>query len=217
MFSGVNKRAYSGWLKKHQPEEFKSDLKLQKFLFFYESISETENGNGDFNSLKGYEKGPVFSNVFGDYQHERYDFIKSVEQIYETTPEHVDERKARLAGFLVSIMNEAELSSLTHEFNIWKAKEQEIKKGVRQVPLSKQDFNENDKELVTTFRTMYTDEYINSVVVYPVYGKNFIIQRDEYERLTDEQFEVLMILANQEELVNPVYVSIDEDGVILVD
>ncbi|WP_311078316.1 hypothetical protein [Paenibacillus polymyxa] len=215
--SSYNKRAYCGWLKKHQPNDFGSDLKLQKFLFFYESLTESQDGDGQFSSLKGYEKGPVFSDVYGDYIYEYWDFNKSVEECYESRPDIVNNDHAKLAGFLVKIMNEEDLSLLTHEFNIWKSKEYRIKRQEQQVRLSKNDFNEDDKKLMITLKEMYPIDYIDSVEVVNIAGKNFIISKDDLNGLTENQKDTLMTIAEQKELLNPVYISISEDGVILVD
>ncbi|WP_256761425.1 hypothetical protein [Cohnella sp. WQ 127256] len=215
--SSHHKQVYCGWLKKNQPNDFGSDLKLQKFLFFYESLAETEDGNGQFSSLKGYKKGPVFSDVYGDYTYERSEFNNNVEKLYNTTPDIINDDFAKLAGFLVEIMSEDELSLLTHEFNIWKAKEYKIRENERQVRLHKEDFNQEDKNLMITFKEMYSIEYIDSVEVIKVFGKSFIISKEDMLKITEDQRETLMMIASQQELLNPVYISISEDGVILVD
>jgi len=217
MNSSIRKRALSGWLKKYHEKEFFLPLKLQKFLFFYEALSKTEKDVVEFNKLKGYINGPVFSDVYGDYFHRRDDFINEVENDYNDNIKSVNNARAKIAGFLVSILNEDELSSFTHEFNIWKAKENDIKSGVRDVSLYEKDFNEKDAELLTSMKNMYPIDYIDSVKVIEISGKSFILNKEDIPKLTDESEYVFISLANESSLQNPVYISISDDGVVLVD
>ncbi len=47
---------------------------IWKFLLFYEAFAKTFGEQPDFSHLRGYKKGPVFSNVWGDYTKERASF-----------------------------------------------------------------------------------------------------------------------------------------------
>lgn len=217
MYSSIRKRALSGWLKKYHEKEFFLPLKLQKFLFFYEALSKIEKDIVEFNKLKGYINGPVFSDVYGDYFHRRDDFINEVENDYNDNIKSVNNARAKFAGFLISILNEDELSNFTHEFNIWKAKENDIKSGVRDVSLYEKDFNEKDAELLTSMKNMYPIDYIDSVKVIEISGKSFILNKEDIPKLTDESEYVFISLANESSLQNPVYISISDDGVVLVD
>ncbi len=215
--SSERKRAISGWLKQHQAQEFSSSLKLQKFLFFYEGLSKIENDYAEFRSLKGYINGPVFGDVYGDYTYEFNEFNVDVERSYQSRLDMVNDDRAKIAGFLVKIMNENELSEITHEFNIWKSQEHRIKRGEKNVILNEEDFNDSDRDLLLSLRNMYSIDYIDSVRVIQVCGKSFIINKDDIQKLTDEQKRVFITLANNDNLQNPVYVTVAEDGVILVD
>lgn len=217
MYSSIRKRALSGWLKKYHEKEFFLPLKLQKFLFFYEALSKIEKDVVEFNKLKGYINGPVFSDVYGDYFHRRDDFINEVENDYNDNIKSVNNARAKFAGFLISILNEDELSNFTHEFNIWKAKENDIRSGVRDVSLYEKDFNEKDAELLTSMKNMYPIDYIDSVKVIEISGKSFILNKEDIPKLTDESEYVFISLANESSLQNPVYISISDDGVVLVD
>ena len=217
MNSSIRKRALSGWLKKYHEKEFFSPLKLQKFLFFYETLSKIENDDFEFNKLKGYVDGPVFSDVYGDYLHERDDFINEVENDFNENIELVNNARAKYAGFLVSILNEDDLSRFTHEFNIWKAKEDDINHGVKDVLLNEKDLNEKDAELLTSMKNMYPIDYIDSVKVIEMSGKCFIVNKGDMLKLTDESESVFISLASESSLQNPVYISISDDGVVLVD
>ena len=217
MYSSIRKKVLSGWLKKYHEKEFFSSLKLQKFLFFYETLSKIENDTVEFMKLRGYINGPVFSDVYGDYFHERNVFVSEVEKNYNENKELVNIARAKLAGFLISILNEDDLSSFTHEFNIWKVKADDINNGVRNVTLHEKDFNKKDAELLTSIKNMYPIDYINSVNVIEIGGKSFIINKKDMSRLTDESESVFISLANEATLQNPVYISISDDGVVLVD
>lgn len=217
LFSSKRKRVISGWLEKHFSSEFWSALKLQKFLFFYEVLSKIEDDNSEFRSLKGYINGPVFSDVYGDYTYRMDEFLADVAATYEEDSSIVNEERAKFSAFLVKILNQKELSDLTHEFNIWKTKKDVIENGGWQIPLLEEDLNQHDIDLINSLREMYSTEYIDSVRVIEVQSKRFIISKKDYSKLTDEQKITFFMLANQENLENPVYVSVSEDGVLLVD
>ncbi len=217
MYSSIRKKALSGWLKKYHEKEFLSPLKLQKFLFFYEGLSKTEKDVSEFKKLKGYINGPVFSDVYGDYTYETDDFIKEVKRVFIENKKMVNNERAKFAGFFVSILNEDELSKFTHEFNIWKAKENDIKSGMKDVPLYAKDFNKKDVGLLTSMKNMYPTDYIDSVRVIEISGKSFILNKVDIPKLTDESKYVFISLANESSLQNPVYISISDDGVALVD
>ena len=215
--SGIRKKALSGWLKKHYDTEFSSSLKLQKYLFFYETISKIENDVSDFSHLRGYSNGPVFSEVYGDYTYRKNEFYFAVEEDIERWPEFVNEERAKFAGFLVSILNEKDLSEITHELNIWKSREEDITHGLKNVSLDPEDLNEDDRDILFELRRMYPAEYIDSVRVITVGQKNFVIRKDEVQKLSDEAQRVFISLADEESLQNPVYVSVSDEGVVLVD
>lgn len=215
--SNIRKRAASGWLKENYRQGFSSSLKLQKFLFFYETLSKVEGDHADFTYLRGYENGPVFSDVYGDYIYRKPEFFNEVESAYRNNPEVINEERAKFASFLVNILTERELSELTHELNIWNAKEKEINKGTRHISLCEEDFTKEDAELLKTLRETYTSDYIDSVEVVEIYNKSFIINKDDMQNFTEEQQNVFITLSNDDNIENPVYVRISEDGVILID
>lgn len=217
LYCSERKQSLSGWLQKNHTAEFYSSLKLQKFLFFYEVLSKIENDTSELRTLKGYQNGPVFSDVYGDYTHRNDEFCIVSNIIYSSKPNHVDVERATFSGFLVSILNENDLSALTHSLDIWSIKEDDIMKGTRNVPLRSNDLSERDVDLILSLKEMYPSEYIRSVDVIKEYGKSFIVKKDEFNSFTEEHISTLSDLALQEELENPVYISLSSDGVILVD
>jgi hypothetical protein len=180
-------------------------------------LSEIEGEDGDFSYLKGYEKGPVFSDVYGDYTYRREEFIKGADEAYDFNPEIVDPNRAEFSSFLIEILNEEELSDLTHELDIWKAKEDKINSGERQVQLDGSDLSREDMSLISLLRDTYTEDYINSVRVIQIGQKNFLINIEDIPKLTTEQENALIDLSINNELDNPVYITISDEGVLLLD
>jgi hypothetical protein len=217
LISSNRKVTLSGWLRKNQPEDFASSLRLQKFLFFYESMSKIDGETAEFQSLKGYENGPVFSDVYGDFTYRKEEFLTNSESYLNEYEEIVNIERAKTAMFLVDIMTERELSNLTHEFNIWNSKSDLINRRVMHVSLHESDFNESDVELMTTLRDMYSIDYIDSVDIIWVYNKCFLISKEDKQKLSHEHENILVDLAFKEELENPVYITMSEEGVLLVD
>lgn len=218
IYSNPRKKALSGWFFKHSNEIGGKRLRLQKFLFFYEMFSKLENDAPDFHRLRGYVNGPVFSPVLGDYNNEPSMFVNESIRTYEDHDFTIDIDRAKLSAFLVNIMNENELSDFTHSFNIWAAKQYEIEiQGIMQQDLYESDISSEDLEKLNTLKKMYPLELINeySILEYP--NKRFLISREEQEFLKEEHSEVLVNLDLNETLHNPVFLEIDEEGVLLVD
>jgi hypothetical protein len=214
--SSLRKKSLSGWLyTNHRTES--ANLKLQKFLFFYECLSKAESDEYEFRLLRGYKKGPVFSDVYGECVYENGSFSDMAETAYKQNPSMVNESRAKFCAFLVKIMTEDELSEFTHIFNIWKVKEPEILAGAQQLPLSEKDLNASDVEKLISLKNLYTDEYIDSVRVYKIYDKTFLIKKSDVCKITTNMKDVFLALAENNDLQNPVYVEISDSGVVLVD
>lgn len=217
LYSNRRQISISGWLQENYYDEFNSHLKLQKFLFFYEVLCKIEDDEANFSKLRGYINGPVFSDIYGDYLYEKSEFMRAANMEYKANSDIIDYEKALFSAFLVSIMSEEELSAFTHEFNIWNSKQDRILQGQKQVSLEENDLNDKDCELLTSLKRIYTTEYIQSVTVKKVADTRFIIKNTDYEKLTSEQLKTLNMLANMEPLENPVYITLSEEGVVLVD
>lgn len=65
IYSNNRKRCLSGWLHQNSEIAYNTALKLQKFLLFYECFSKVSGEEADFGHLRGYKRGPVFSQVWG--------------------------------------------------------------------------------------------------------------------------------------------------------
>lgn len=218
VYSNARKLTLSAWLKRHREAEYNIHLKLQKFLFFYESFSKVAGDDkADFDHLRGYKNGPVFSNVFGDYTKERAAFERKAEACYELFGKKINPVIALQCGFIVATLSEQELSALTHEMNIWKSQEKYINMGCYQVSLSESDFNEHDYDMIRMLGEMYPVEMIKSSEVMRVGNSYFVLNKSDFTKLTEEHLDALMSLAGNSELHNPVFVSIDEGGCLLID
>jgi len=215
--SNSRKLILSGWLQENGISEYRASLRLQKFLFFYEAFSKVENDVADFSSLKGYRRGPVFSPVWGDYTKDRGEFDEKSRELYQNSPEIVDGVRAQRVHFIVSSLTEDELSQLTHKMNIWKSQERRILSGERQVELHEADFNDRDYALISSLEKMYPTEMVQNSGVINARDKYFVFSNSDIKQLTAQHFDTLDLLSQKDDLHNPVYVSIDEDGRLCVD
>lgn len=217
IYSDAHKLELSGWLQTENESAYNSSLKLQKFLFLYESFSVADGETANFTSLKGYERGPVFSNVWGDYTHERMDFDEMALDAYNKNQVAINQKRAKRSSFIVSILTEPELSALTHQMNIWKVKEDAIKSGAKHIALYSSDFNDHDKHLAKTLEMMYPDELIENSKVLSVNGYYFVFSKEDFSKLQEKDEDILATLAENEDLHNPVFVERDADGRLLID
>lgn len=217
IYSDNRKLLLSGWLKQNGYTEYCSPLKLQKFLLLYEAFTKVDGETADFSHLKGYKRGPVFSNVWGDYTHERSLFDSAVQDAYASQNTNINEERAKRSCFIVSILSENELSSLTHALNIWKSKETRIMQGEYQVALDENDFNDDDRKTVSLLEKMYPISLIDNSHIININNHNFIFSKDDAKKLTEQHFDTLGILSCNDSLTNPVYVELDEKGRLIVD
>lgn len=217
--SNIRKRCLSGWLKNNYSSSYETPIKLQKFLFFYESFSKVRGETVDFSFLKGYQKGPVFSQVWGDYTKEREEFNKCIDAAYKNDykSQNINEELAQKSAFLVRTLSQKELSTLSHKMHIWKVQESRIMGGELQVPLAEGDFNEDDVKLIRLLDSMYPMSMITESEVISINNYYFVIKKSDFPKLTEAHYDILDSLTDTEELVNPVYVDIDEEGRLVID
>lgn len=217
VYSNSRKLLLSGWLKENGNTEYNSPLKLQKFLLFYELFTKVKGDTADFSHLRGYKRGPVFSNVWGDYTHERLAFDDAVQKEYSVSHEQIDVERAKMSHFIVSILSENELSELTHKLNLWKSKESLIMQGNYQVDLSENDFSDDDAKLMKLLEQMYPVSLIDNSHIVEIDNHYFVFSKQDAGRLTEQHFDTLSALSDNEQLTNPVYVELDEEGRLIVD
>ncbi len=217
LYSNNRKLSLSGWLQKNDVSAYRSPLRLQKFLFLYEAFSKVDNDVSDFTRLKGYKRGPVFSSVWGDYTKDRIEFDNRSLEIYNAEQDNINDLRAQRADFIVSSLSENELSTLTHQFNIWNAKRQRIMAGEQQVELNENDFNESDYAITRTLKQIYPAEIVQNCGIIAMGEKFFVFSKKDIEFLTEQHFDTMASLSDHEDLHNPVYVEIDHEGRLCVD
>lgn len=217
IYSNERKLCLSGWFKENSEKSYSKSLKLQKFLLLYEAFAKTSGEKTDFSHLRGYKKGPVFSNVWGDYTKERTAFDTAAMKTYEAKKDSVNETRAKKCGFIVETMTEEELSELTHKMNLWNSKKARIMSGEYNVNLDEKDFNEDDKKMIQLLDSMYPIEMIENSIVVDLDKNYFVFSKEDSVKLTEEHFDTLMLLSERETLHNSVYVDIDSEGRLLID
>lgn len=215
--SNDRKLKLSGWLQENNASAYNSALKLQKFLFFYEVFSKNATGHADFSSLKGYKRGPVFSTVFGDYTHDSAEFALASKECYSEDPSFVNPLFAKKANFMIDILSEDELSELTHQYNIWNSKSERILSGEQQVPLSESDFTAEDNTLTDTLFHMFSVDTIENSKVIHIGDNSFVYSTEDAHKITSSHMDTMFALSKKENLSNPVFVNIDEEGRLLID
>lgn len=216
------KQVLCGWLKNMHPKLYESPLKLQKFLFFYECFSKVKGEKYDFINLKGYEQGPVFSAVYGDYTKDREEFDNIIVFAYKTViknPYKINVFTAQQCAFMCGSMTNQEISDLTHSMDIWKAKEELIKQGKKQIPLDENDFSLLDENLIRDLIKMYNQKFINGKTIVNVENKYFVFSQEDAKKLTETHKNTLHELVRKypEELLNPVVAKIEDGGICIID
>lgn len=217
IYSNERKLSLSGWLQEYNNASYETPLKLQKFLLFYEALAKVSGEKPDFSHLRGYKKGPVFSNVWGDYTKERTSFNIEAQNAYNKNIESINVKRAEKCAFIVGTMTEEELSDLTHQMNLWKSKEKRIMSGEYQVNLDESDFNNNDEKLINTLDMMYPADMVENSEVIKLDKNYFVFSKSDSKLLTEKHFDILLTLAVNEDLHNPVFVDIDKEGRLLID
>lgn len=214
--SSERKLALCGWLKHFNNRTYCSSLKLQKYLFLYESFSKVCGEQAEFSYLRGYERGPVFSTVYGDYTKDRAEFDAAVEEQFATN-DIVDEKKAKKSAFIVESLSERDLSELTHKFNIWATKSNRIMSGESQVALDERDFSQHDYQLIQMLDHMYPESLVEGSEIISIGNTCFVFTKEDARKITEQHYDIMCSLAEQEELVNPVYVTFDQGGAMILD
>jgi hypothetical protein len=81
------------------------------------------------------------------------------------------------------------------------------------------EFNDlnQENEVINESLKMYSEEYIDSVIVIAAKDKRFIINKNDISKLHNEWLKTLEEVSHEQSLINPVYVDIDENGTMLID
>lgn len=139
------------------------------------------------------------------------------EKTYQEKIEKINIERASRSAFTVSTLSEAELSTLIQKLNIWKTKEKVIMQEKRFVSLSETDLDSADEEILRALELTVPAENITNFKIINKVNYYFVLQKRDFLRLTENHFRVLSTLAEQEDLHNPVYVRLDENGALVFD
>lgn len=216
LYSSNRKIVLSGWLQANNNVAYQHSLKLQKFLFLYEAMTLSQGEKPDFDHLRGYKRGPVFSNVYGDYTNDRDEFNCVVDKQYKKNSAEVNEERASQASFIVGSLSDNELSELTHQYNIWASKSDRILAGELQVGLDAEDFNEHDVFLTNMLLSIYTPIIVNNSVIISVDDKYFVFSQNDARRLTEQHYDVMGELSANKLIHNPIFTTIDDEERLVV-
>jgi hypothetical protein len=201
------------WLLNDEKCEGFSNLQIQKYLFFAEMFNKHQGEEYSIRGLKAYQNGPVFSDTWGDMVHD------SIEMDVAIASADIDfnsgtQKSVEKSKFLVKSLTNGELTDLTHSLDLWKSKEKKIRAGYKQIPINENDISDSDLNKIEYLYSLCDTENCYNFI--EIADKRFLILEEDMPNLTNEHLEILEQLSDSKELINPVYISIEE-GVLLVD
>jgi hypothetical protein len=129
----------------------------------------------------------------------------------------MNDEHAKKSLFLLRILSEKELTSLLCKLNLWKSKESEILQGSEKTELQERDFNEEDAKKIQLLDLMYPASLIYESKIIEVNKHYFVFTQEDAARLSRQHFGILNDLAKHEQLENPVYGQLSEEGILIID
>lgn len=213
IFSSESTLEKIAWLNEKEKIETFSNLQLQKFLFFYEMLQYSDNKQYDFASLKAYENGPVFSKFYGDITYNKNEVLNRI-AVIPNNQRVIDSENADISYYIISSLNDKELSDLTHQFNIWRVHKRDLEIGKKQIPMSEQNITNDDLDILTLIKSSVPDY---DYEVLKIGGKRFIVNKEQIANFSDSHLELLDRLSRDDDLLNPVFVELDEFGRLIID
>lgn len=88
---------------------------------------------------------------------------------------------------------------------------------VKLINSTQQNSEEEKCELISECVRMYPPKYIKKVQVISIGDKRFLLPKEDTIKFTQKHKEILHDLSNSSGLENPVYLSITETGILIVD
>ncbi|MBU7228971.1 type II toxin-antitoxin system antitoxin SocA domain-containing protein [Staphylococcus pseudintermedius] len=201
------------WLKINGYLESMSPLQIQKFLFFSEMFNLVTNEDYTLHKLKAYKNGPVFSDVYGDITYRKSELLTNLDTIdmkYNST----QEENLNKALFITNTQTDKDLSDITHNLDLWYSKIDLINQNVQHISITDKDITDKDKKSITNFREYAS--YLSDYQIIKIKDKIFLINNNDIDKLEDRMLQTMEMVSDDDNLVNPVYVDI-EDGVLLID
>ncbi|MCG2371377.1 DUF4065 domain-containing protein [Staphylococcus epidermidis] len=201
------------WLKEHGYLESMSPLQIQKFLFFSEMFNLVTNENYTLHKLRAYKNGPVFSDVYGDITYRKSELLEELDTI-EMKYNSTQEENLNKALFITNTQTDEDLSEITHNLDLWYSKIDLINQNTQNIPIRNNDITDRDKKSISNFRE-YAN-YLSNYQIIKIKDKIFLVNNNDIDKLEDNMLQTLEMISDDNNLVNPVYVDI-EDGVLLID
>lgn len=215
LYSSVEKLTLLQWLFRNNRQAFENSLKVQKFLFFYELYSKVSAYEYELTKLRAYEKGPVFSQVWGDYRYRKNELVSVLNGEDIDAGERILNIEPLLhANFIISTENTMDLVGITHEFDCWKSKYNE---GGYNITINESDITDHDINLADALYDGYDTKLIRDSEILYLDPAKFIFKKGERDKLSEEQLNALEEVACSGEIDNPMFVNIAEDGVLEID
>jgi len=214
MNSSKDRIEKAAWFQQNVDVYSVTPLKIQKFLFFYEMFCKVNHESYDISYLKAYPNGPVFSNTYGDLKYNQYEFTNTINLIDNF--DNINNKIADAALLLVNTFTDTEISGLTHQFDLWKSKEDKIKNGRKNISIYDKDITKSDENKFSILFGEYSELAKKEFKVFSILEKIFIIDPADFDMLSKGHNEVIETLSQDPNLDNPVYLEL-EDGVLLID
>ena len=187
------------WLKKEADKEEMSATQCQIFFFYYQLFELLFARESDLRDLCLGRQGFYFSQL-------EKDLLSGVSHLEgKGTLKTNQEVSARKALFLALTTSQSDWQELAPVFDFYQTV------GRLETPslLSSQD----RQHLMWIYQSALEKDYSVKVIG----DKHFVLKRQDATKLTGRQTQTLEILSQSEDLVNPVYVTLGEKGVLLLD
>jgi hypothetical protein len=167
-------------------------------------------------SLAAYERGPVYLDIYKEWK-STYGFKNIPVSESPYMPSYVyqkeEEISLRKALFLIRSLTEKELSDLTHKLDMWKSKRDYIYRGHASAIIREKDITPEDDQRIALLFSICSDD---PNMVFINYGeKRFALTKIDAHLLTQEHHDVLRQLSMDEDLYNPVYITLEEGALII--
>ena len=95
--------------------------------------------------------------------------------------------------FLISILSDQDLTELMQHMHTW------------------------NNNMIEALYSMYSIDFILHLNIVTLGNYYFVMQKTESNRLTADHYHILSVLAHRTDLHNPVFVSLDDKGQLIVD
>lgn len=188
--------------------------KLQYFIFLYEAFSKQKKGEADFSSFKVYKSGPIFADIYNSLIYDLEGFISEIARISDL--ECISKDIAKVAMRITSMLSESDLFSLVKYLDFWAEMESRFAESYLEIDMESLELTVGDLNLINELWSMYADDYYDDLEVIKIRNTYYVIKKNEVGSLNSEHRKILLRLADNN-IPNPVYVNINEEGVLEID